>query len=434
MRMMDILEKATKRIPLSKEEIAFFVKGVTSGDIPDYQITALLMAIRLLGLSEEETVHLADEMARSGDCLSPARFGERSVDKHSSGGIGDKTTLIVAPLAASLGCTVAKMSGRGLGFTGGTVDKLEAIPGYKTALSPEEFDAVVKSVGMAVVGQSGALAPADKRLYALRDVTATVESIPLIAASIMSKKIAAGASSIVLDVKVGSGAFMKELSAARELAELMVKIGKGCGRRVRAILTDMDIPLGSAVGNALEVKEAIAVLAGDRREERLRALCVTLAAHMASLSLSIPQEEALKRAEEALGSGAALQKMKEWIGAQGGDTRLIDDPTLFERAAYTHTVTAKADGYFTSTEASEVGRAAMILGAGREKSEDTVDPAAGLLLTKKVGEAVRCGETLAILHTNRENTLPLAEAVLLKALHIEKAPKKAGPLVLGVEE
>ncbi len=434
MRMMDILEKATAKRPLSREEIAYFVKGVTSGEIPDYQITALLMAIRLLGLSEEEALYLADEMASSGDCLSPERFGKASVDKHSSGGIGDKTTLIVAPLAAALGCTVAKMSGRGLGFTGGTIDKLESIPGYRTSLSPDEFDAVVKSVGMAVVGQSGALAPADKRLYALRDVTATVESIPLIAASIMSKKIAAGASSIVLDVKVGSGAFMKELTAARELAELMVKIGKGCGRRVRAVLTDMDIPLGSAVGNALEVKEAIAILSGDKSEERLRTLCVTLAAHMASLSLSIPQEEALQRAEEALLSGAALQKMKEWVKAQGGDIRVIDDPELLPKAAYTHTVTAKTDGYFVATEASEVGRAAMILGAGRERSGDAIDPAAGLVLLKKVGEAVSRGEPLAVLHTNDKEKLSLAEEVLSSALHVEKERKQAKPLLLGVAE
>lgn len=434
MRMMDILEKAAKRAPLSREEIAYFVKGVTSGEIPDYQITPLLMAIRLLGLSEEGTVALTDEMARSGDRLSPERFGRTSVDKHSSGGIGDKTTLLVAPLAAALGCTVAKMSGRGLGFTGGTIDKLESIPGYRTSLSPLEFDSIVKKVGMAVVGQSGALAPADKRLYALRDVTATVESIPLIAASIMSKKIAAGASSIVLDVKVGSGAFMKELSAARELAELMVKIGKGCHRRVRAVLTDMDIPLGSAVGNALEVKEAIAILAGDKGEERLRTLSVTLAAHMASLSLSIPQEEALIRAEEALASGAALRKMKEWIGAQGGDARVIDDPSLLPTAAYTEPVCAKEDGFFTSTDAAEVGRAAMLLGAGREKSGDTIDPAAGLVLTRKVGDAVCRGETLAILHTNDKERLPLAKATLSGALHVEKEKKAVRPLILGVAE
>ncbi len=434
MRMMDLLEKAAQKQPLRREEIAYFVQGVTSGEIPDYQITPLLMAIRLLGLSEEETVCLTDEMAKSGDCLSPERFGRASVDKHSSGGIGDKTTLIVAPLAASLGCTVAKMSGRGLGFTGGTVDKLESIPGYRTSLPPDEFDKVVKEVGMAVVGQSGALAPADKRLYALRDVTATVESIPLIAASIMSKKIAAGASSIVLDVKVGSGAFMKELSAARELAELMVKIGKGCHRRVRAVLTDMDLPLGSAVGNALEVKEAISILSGDRGEERLRTLCITLAAHMASLSLGLPQEEALTRAEEALLSGAALRKMKEWIGAQGGDLRVIDDPSLLPKATYAEPLLATKDGYFVSTEAAEVGRAAMLLGAGREKSGDTVDPAAGIVLTKKVGEAVRCGETLAVLHTNVKEKIPLAKAVLSAALHVEKERKPERPLILGVAE
>ncbi len=434
MRMMDILEKAAGGQPLSREEIAYFVKGVTSGQIPDYQITALLMAIRLLGLSEEETVYLTDEMAKSGDCLSPERFGSASVDKHSSGGIGDKTTLIVAPLAAALGCTVAKMSGRGLGFTGGTIDKLESIPGYKTSLPPDEFDGIVKRVGMAVVGQSGALAPADKRLYALRDVTATVESIPLIAASIMSKKIAAGASSIVLDVKVGSGAFMKELTAARELAELMVKIGRGCGRRVRAVLTDMDIPLGSAVGNALEVKEAVSILSGDEGEERLRTLSVTLAAHMASLSLSIPQEEAMKRAEEALRSGAALQKMKEWVEAQGGDIRVIDDPSLLPAAAYTNTVFAETDGYFVGTEASQIGRAAMLLGAGREKSGDAIDPAAGLVLTKKVGEAVSVGEPLAVLHTNDKEKLLPARAVLASAIYVGKERKQAGPLILGVAE
>ncbi len=434
MQMTEILEKAARALPLTDEEIAYFVKGATDGSLPDYQLSALLMAIRLNGFSEREAITLTDCMAKSGDCLPLDRFGERSVDKHSSGGIGDKTTLIAAPLAASIGATVAKMSGRGLGFTGGTIDKLESIPGYRTSLSPKEFDDVVRRVGMAVVGQSGDLAPADKRLYALRDVTATVQSIPLIAASIMSKKIAAGAQSIVLDVKVGSGAFMKDEKAAMELARLMVKIGRGCGRRVRALLTDMDIPLGSAIGNALEVKEAIAVLAGDRSEERLRTLCLTLAAHMASLSLSISSEEAEAAAIEALDSGRALTKMKEWVEAQGGDTRAIDDPSLLPTAAYEDILTADRDGWFAGTEADEIGHAAMRLGAGRERSCEPVDPAAGLLLLKKVGEPIKQGDALVALYTNDEARLAPAKEILRRAILVKPTPPAPRRLLLGLAE
>ncbi len=423
--MYEILKRKKAGLPLSDEEISHFIKGYTAGDIPDYQASALLMAICLRGMNDREAAVLTGEMMRSGDIIDLSHFGHGTVDKHSTGGIGDKTSLIALPIVAALGATVAKMSGRGLGHTGGTVDKLESIRGYRTVLSPEEFAETVKKTGLCLVGQSGELAPADKKLYALRDVTATVDSIPLIASSIMSKKLASGAESIVLDVKVGSGAFMKTREEAEQLATLMVKIGNEHGRRVIAVLSDMDAPLGSAVGNALEVEEAVAVLTG-KVGGALRTLSVTLAGAMAECALGLSSEEATARAEEALATGAAFRKMQEWIAAQGGDISLLTDTSLLPHAEASLPLLADRDGYLTEIDAEAVGRAAVLLGAGRERKDDKIDFTAGVLFSRSVGDAVRRGETIATLFTSeRPQALPEAEALLKAAVVIgERRPRQ----------
>lgn len=417
MRMYDIIRKKRDGGQLTEREIAFFVKGYTKGDIPDYQASALAMAIFFNGMTEEETVCLTKEMADSGDKVDLSRFGELSADKHSTGGVGDKTTLIVAPLVAAMGLKVAKMSGRGLGHTGGTVDKLEAIPGYKTELSSEEFFSITEKCGLCVIGQSGNLTPADKKLYALRDVTATVDSIPLITSSIMSKKLAAGSKTIVLDVKVGSGAFMKSVADAEKLAAQMVKIGNSCGRNTAAVLTNMDIPLGRAVGNSLEVIEAVELLKGNG-EEDLKQVCLTLAANMVSLGLKINYEKAFELAKNTLESGKAFEKMKEWITLQGGDVSYIEDTNCFKKAAFTYEVKAESDGCISSMNAEEIGMAAVMLGAGRATKNDTIDHTAGIVLCKKTGDAVIEGDTIAILYTNREERLVEAKKRYLSAVEI----------------
>lgn len=433
MTAYDILAKKKKGLPLSDGEIEFFVSGYTAGRIPDYQASALMMAICLRGMDDREAAALTGAMMRSGDTVDLSAFGEGTADKHSTGGIGDKTTLIVAPLAAALGCTVAKMSGRGLGHTGGTVDKLEAIPGYRTALTPEEFTETVRKTGLAVVGQSGNLAPADKKLYALRDVTATVDSIPLIAASIMSKKLAAGARTIVLDVKVGSGAFMKTREEAEHLARLMVAIGEAHGRRVSAVLSDMDAPLGCAVGNALEVAEAVSVLRGSRELPALRSLSLTLAAAMAEGALGISVSEALARAEEAIDSGAAFRKMCEWVAAQGGDTSVLEDTARLPQARHRHDLTAERDGYLLPTDAEAIGRAAVLLGAGRTVKEDPIDPSAGILFRKQRGDRLRRGDVIATLLTSeKENRFSYAEELLRGALRITDEPPVSGDVIMGI--
>ena len=429
--MYDLLCRKKAGMALTEEEISYFVKGYTEGQIPDYQASALLMAICLRGMDDREAAALTGAMMRSGDVLDLSDLGP-TADKHSTGGIGDKTTLIVAPLAAACGCTVAKMSGRGLGHTGGTVDKLESIPGYRTTLSPEEFRATVKRYGLAVIGQSGDLAPADKKLYALRDVTATVDSIPLIAASIMSKKLASGAGTIVLDVKVGSGAFMKTEAEARHLAALMVEIGRAHGRRVIAVLSDMDAPLGYAVGNAVEVEEAVSVLKGDG-PPTLRALCITLAATMAEGALGLARKEALARAEAALESGAAFRKMCDWVGAQGGDTAALHDTARLPHATHTHPVLCPRDGYLCATDAEAIGRASILLGAGRAVKSDIIDPSAGILFKKQIGDPVKKGEILAILLTSeKENRFSDAEAVLQAAITVGDALVPARHPVIDV--
>ena len=431
MRMYDILHKKRDGLPLSDAEIAWFVEEYTAGNIPDYQASALLMAIFLRGMTEAETAALTMAMARSGDTVDLSAFGDRSVDKHSTGGVGDKTTLIVAPVIAALGGKVTKMSGRGLGHTGGTVDKLEAIPGYRTTLSPAAFLRQAEDIGVAVIGQSGNLAPADKKLYALRDVTATVDSIPLITASIMSKKLAAGAKNIVLDVKVGSGAFMKTAEDARALASEMVKIGKACGRNTAALITDMDTPLGNAVGNILEVKEAIAVLRGESGGA-LRAVCEALATEMLVLFSGMTPENAEERVRRAIDSGAAFAKLREWIRAQGGDVRCIDDPARFACAPYSMEVKSTADGFVTAMNAEEIGAVASALGAGRTVKTDAIDPTAGILLSKKTGDRVTVGETLCTLYTGKRETLRDAAARYVSAITVGDAPPEEKPLIYDI--
>ena len=399
MRIYDIIYKKRMGNELSKEEIEFAINGYMSGEIADYQISALLMAICFNSMNENETFYLTDAMMRSGDVVNLSQFGSLSVDKHSTGGVGDKTTLIVAPIVASLGCKVAKMSGRGLGHTGGTVDKLESLNGYRSSLSSNDFLEQVERIGIAVTGQSGNLAPADKKLYALRDVTATVDSIPLIASSIMSKKLASGASTIVLDVKCGSGAFMKNEGDAKALASAMIDIGKKFGRRVRALITNMDVPLGRFVGNSLEVYEATQVLSGNG-ESKLKEICVSLASNMVSLSLDISIDEARCRVENAISSGSALNRMKEWIKSQGGDIAPLNEPNLLLNAKFKKEFKASKSGYICGINAESVGVASMLLGAGRAKKDDIIDYSAGIELKCEYGSYVNEGDTLCVLYSS----------------------------------
>lgn len=431
MRMVDLINKKKYGGVLTREELAFFVSGVTDGSIPDYQISALCMAILLKGMDDQEIAALTDLMAHSGDMIDLSEFGTLSVDKHSTGGVGDKTTLILAPLAAACGAKVAKMSGRGLGHTGGTVDKLESIPGYRTELPEEAFRRISSEVGVCVIGQSGELAPADKKLYALRDVTGTVDSIPLIVSSIMSKKLAAGAHSIVLDVTVGSGAFMKTVKDAEILAKKMVTIGRACGRNMSALITDMSEPLGHAVGNALEVQEALAVLKGEL-EGDLKEVCLALAGEMLSLSLELSPEEGCRLAKETLESGAAYNKFKEWIAAQGGDVRYAEDPSLFRAAAFSREVLAEEGGYISAMDTEAIGNAACNLGAGRKTKADVLDMAAGIILKAKIGDKVKKGDVLATLYSEKEETLDGAAALYAGALTFSKTKVAKPVLVHGI--
>ncbi len=397
MRMYDIIYKKRFGASLTREEIDFAIGGFVDGSVTDYQMSALAMAICLNGMSKSETLWLTDAMMRSGDVVNLEQFNGLCVDKHSTGGVGDKTTLIIAPIVASLGAKVAKMSGRGLGHTGGTVDKLESLSGYRASLSSTEFLAQVEKVGIAVTGQSGNLVPADKKLYALRDVTATVDSIPLIASSIMSKKLASGAHSIVLDVKCGSGAFMKNEHDACALSEAMVSIGEGFGRRVRALITDMSVPLGRFVGNSLEVYEAIQVLSG-KGEENLTELCVALSSNMLSMALGLDIDMAKERVLSAISDGSALSKLREWIGAQGGDVSLIDTPSKLLEAKFKVEYRATQSGYLSEIDAEAIGIASMLLGAGRAKKDDEIDHLAGIELKANFGDYISEGDTIAILY------------------------------------
>ncbi|ADQ14807.1 pyrimidine-nucleoside phosphorylase [Halanaerobium hydrogeniformans] len=420
MRAYDIIYKKREGQKLSRAEIEFLIKGYVEGDIPDYQISAWAMAVYFQSMDAEETADLTMIMAESGDMIDLSEIKGKKVDKHSTGGVGDTTTLILAPLVASAGIPVAKMSGRGLGHTGGTIDKLHSIVNFNTSLSRDRFFDNVNQHGIAVVGQSGNLTPADKKLYALRDVTATVESIPLIASSIMSKKIAGGADAILLDVKTGSGAFMKDLTEAKKLAKAMVAIGKEIGRDTAAYISDMSQPLGYAVGNALEVKEAIEVLKG-RGPEDLTELCLELGAAMLELAdQSEDHAEAKELLRKKLSSGEALEKFKEMISAQEGNPAVIDDYSLFATAEKVVEIKAQEDGYIATLNALEVGLAAMLLGAGRENKDSEIDLAVGVELKKKVSDQVKKGDTLALLHVNDQKNLAQARAKVLAAYSYSK--------------
>jgi pyrimidine-nucleoside phosphorylase len=431
MRMVDLIQKKRDGFALSKDEIEFIVFGYTQGTIPDYQMSALLMAIFLKGMDDDETSNLTMAMVRSGETIDLSPIHGIKVDKHSTGGVGDKTSLIVAPLVAASGVPVAKMSGRGLGHTGGTIDKLESIPGFRIELTKEQFIRNVNDIKLALVGQSGNLAPADKKMYALRDVTATVNSIPLIASSIMSKKIAAGADAIVLDVKVGAGAFMKDLEHARELAETMVRIGKSLGRRTIAVISDMDQPLGREIGNANEVREALDVLQGGGPDD-LRSVCLTLAAHMTVLGGVYPDYDAAQKGlQSTLASGAAIEAFAHFVAAQGGDPALIREPERLPRAAREVAVTADAPGYVEFIDAEKIGLAAMLLGAGRKTKEDAIDYAVGVTLSKKVGDHVEAGEPLAVLHVNEAGEAESIE-MLRQAYRIGDDRPAGKPLIYDV--
>lgn len=419
MRMVDLIQKKKYGETLTNEEIKFIVEGYTKGEIPDYQMSAFLMAVYFKGMNKEEIAELTLAYVNSGDQADLSAIEGIKVDKHSSGGVGDKISLIAIPLVASVGIPVAKMSGRGLGHTGGTIDKLESIEGFKTELSPEKFISNVNKYKMAIVGQTTNLTPADKKTYALRDVTATVDSIPLIAASIMSKKIASGADAIVLDVKVGSGAFMKHLDEATELAKTMVEIGKSLNRKTVAVVTDMSQPLGHEVGNANEVKEAIEVLKGNGAEDEVK-VALTIASYMTVLGGAFKDfDTAYKELENIIKSGKAVEKLKEFIKIQGGNPDVVDNPEKLPQAKYHVEVKADQDGYVYTMEAEKIGVAAMLLGAGRKTKEDKIDFAAGITMVKKVGEEVKKGDTLCLLHTNM-NDCSEAQQVALKAYTIKK--------------
>nr|P77836.1 RecName: Full=Pyrimidine-nucleoside phosphorylase; Short=PYNP; Short=Py-NPase [Geobacillus stearothermophilus]BAA13512.1 pyrimidine nucleoside phosphorylase [Geobacillus stearothermophilus] len=428
MRMVDLIEKKRDGHALTKEEIQFIIEGYTKGDIPDYQMSALAMAIFFRGMNEEETAELTMAMVHSGDTIDLSRIEGIKVDKHSTGGVGDTTTLVLGPLVASVGVPVAKMSGRGLGHTGGTIDKLESVPGFHVEITNDEFIDLVNKNKIAVVGQSGNLTPADKKLYALRDVTATVNSIPLIASSIMSKKIAAGADAIVLDVKTGVGAFMKDLNDAKALAKAMVDIGNRVGRKTMAIISDMSQPLGYAIGNALEVKEAIDTLKGEGPED-FQELCLVLGSHMVYLAEKASSlEEARHMLEKAMKDGSALQTFKTFLAAQGGDASVVDDPSKLPQAKYIIELEAKEDGYVSEIVADAVGTAAMWLGAGRATKESTIDLAVGLVLRKKVGDAVKKGESLVTIYSNREQVDDVKQK-LYENIRISATPVQAPTLI-----
>ena len=399
MNVYEIIDKKKRGLELNQTEIEYLINGYVNNEIPDYQISAWLMAVYFQGMTDRELLALTNCMTKSGEIVDLSSIMGVKVDKHSTGGVGDKVTLVVAPIVAACGGKVAKMSGRGLGFTGGTIDKLEAIPGLKTALAEEDFFNMVNEIGLAVMGQSADIAPADKKLYALRDVTATVDSIPLIASSIMSKKLAAGSDKIVLDVTVGSGAFMKDKENAVQLAEKMVAIGNGAGKKTVAILTNMDVPLGKMVGNNLEVVEAIETLKG-RGPEDLIAVVVEIASTMLYLAQIGTKEECMKKVKRVIADGSALEKLKLMVERQGGDGSYIENPDQFEKAIYQHEIIANNSGYIGKMNTEECGKAAVLLGAGREVKDDPIDMTAGIQFNKKTGDAVKQGDIVAIAYSS----------------------------------
>lgn len=434
MRTVDLIRKKREGGEMTAEEIAFLIDGYCNGEIPDYQMSAWAMAVCFRGMTARETADLTLAMARSGEQMDLSAIRGVKVDKHSTGGVGDKTTLIVAPLVAAAGVPVAKMSGRGLGHTGGTIDKLEAIPGFNVERSRGQFIEQVNKHGLALVSQSGNLTPADKKLYGLRDVTATVESIPLIASSIMSKKIASGADAIVLDVKTGGGAFMKTLEGSIELAQAMVAIGEQVGRETVALITDMDEPLGFAVGNALEVKESIETLRGNGPAD-LQELCIALGAHMLVLGKRAADfEEAQSLLREAIGSGAAIAKLRELIEAQGGDIAVVDDTGKLPGAAKVVPVIAEANGFVAHIDAEAIGIAAMLLGAGRATKDAAIDYGVGIVLRKKVGDLIAVGDTIGDLYAQHADEKTLQEIVgrVQSAYRVEREAPVRKPLVYAV--
>lgn len=433
MRMYDIILKKRANLPLSDEEIRFVIDGYVKGEIPDYQVSALLMTIVFNGMNARELGTLTLAMAQSGNMVDLSNIDGITVDKHSTGGVGDKTTLIIAPLVAACGGKVAKMSGRGLGHTGGTIDKMESIPNLKVSLEQDAFIDQVNKIGLAVIGQSEGLAPADKKLYALRDVTGTVDSIPLIASSVMSKKLASGAQAILLDVKVGSGAFMKNIEDARELAKAMVDIGKKNGRSVKAILTDMDRPLGHAIGNALEIREVINTLKGHGPED-LTHECIIMAAHMLVLSRMCDYETALNRVQQALDSGAALERLRLMIEAQGGESRVIDDDRVLTIGKFTYDVTSPQDGYITHMNTERCGIASVMLGAGRTVKDGPIDYSAGIVMHKKTGDAVSMGERIATLYASDESLFTNAAQTYWAAITIGDTASKVMDTILDIVE
>lgn len=427
--MYDLIKKKRDGKALTSQEIKWFIENYVKGQIPDYQVSALLMAIYFNGMDLEETTALTFAVRDSGDTLNFSGVNGIRVDKHSTGGVGDKTSLIVAPIVATLGVKVAKMSGRGLGHTGGTIDKLESIPGFNTSLGVDEFLEIVNRVGIAIVGQSAELAPADKLLYALRDVTATVESLPLIVSSIMGKKLAADDDCIVLDVKTGSGSFMKTVEDSKRLARLMVDIGKQAGKKMLALITDMDRPLGYNIGNILEVKEAVVTLKGNGPED-LTEICIALASHMLELAQKGSYEQCEQKVKQVISDGSALKTLADMVEAQGGDAKVIYDTSLFEQAKYNREVKAPRDGYIVKVDTEGYGTSALLLGAGRNTKEDVIDFTAGIILSKKTGDFVKAGETIATLYTNTCSKLDGAEQKLIESTVIDDQKPAYKPIIL----
>ena len=428
MRMYDIIKKKRDGGELSTEEIRYFINGVTDGSVPDYQAAALCMAIYFKGMSVRETCDLTYAVRDSGDTLDFSAVNGLRVDKHSTGGVGDKTSLVVGAAVASFGVKVAKISGRGLGHTGGTIDKLEAIEGFNTAIPHADFIRQVNEIGFAIVGQSGELTPADKKLYALRDVTATVDSMPLIAASIMGKKLAVGDDCIVLDVKTGSGSFMKTVEDSVALARLMVDIGKNAGKKIVALITDMDRPLGYAIGNSLEVIEAVETLKG-RGPKDLTEVCTELAAYMLSLAGKGSVETCKRLVAQSIANGSAFEKLKQMVKAQGGDVKLIDDTANFKKAKYSHKVICANRGYICKSDTEAYGLASLALGAGRNALGDKIDYSAGIILNKKTGDFVEEGEEIATLYSNDKSSFERAEKILLSATEIKDSKPEEEPLI-----
>lgn len=420
MRAYDIIFKKRWNKILSFSEIDFMVKGFVKGVIPNYQMSAFLMAIAINGMNTDETLYLTKSFVDSGDIIDLSSIPGIKVDKHSSGGVGDTTTLIVAPIVAAAGIPVAKMSGRGLGHSGGTIDKLESIPGFSTKISKNDFINQVKDIGIAVVGKVGNVVPADKLIYALRDVTATVDSLPLIASSIMSKKIAGGADAIVLDVKVGSGAFIEDEEKVEKLAKIMVNIGKGFGKKTRAIITDMSQPLGNAIGNSLEVEEAIKILKGNGSQD-LREVCVNIAANMLLLGQKVKDlEEGIEITEEILTSGRGLDKFKQFISHQRGNSNIVEDISLLTKARYKDELLAKYNGFISKIDCKQIGIASIILGAGREKKEDIIDPSVGIVMEKRLGDNVKIKDKICTIYGNDFSKIEEAKKILEKSVEISK--------------